>query len=387
MLQTFIAWLDRYREVAFDLIRIYIGAGLFARGVLFLYDASTFASLLPEDSPGWLLEGTTHLVVAAVHLVGGAAIAAGFWTRIAALSQIPLLFGAVFLSLGSLFSASQSLELSSLTLFLLLLVLVCGSGRWSVDHIIGDPRSEVRKVLARLYRFRAPAFDLLRMYLGVGLFIRGMLFIADANNFMDLIGGSSADMLRSTMLLHYVALSHLLGGFMLVAGLLSRLAALIQIPILIGAVVVEEMQGGLTAGTQGFEIAALTLFLLVLIFLYGSGQISSDHYLFRRESDAAPDIGERARDILDQDAPQEQEFADPVAALAVPEALTDPNRLQEIKANPNIVSQARYSFMGWGLFLLDVTPRPKEIVFRDVHSGEILRRSRDPKVIQEFRYR
>jgi len=35
MIQKTVEWLDRYREVAFDLIRIYLGIGLFARGVLF----------------------------------------------------------------------------------------------------------------------------------------------------------------------------------------------------------------------------------------------------------------------------------------------------------------------------------------------------------------
>ncbi len=390
MLQKFIAWLDRYREVAFDLIRIYVGVGLFARGVLFAFDATTFVSLLPDGSPVWLTAHAAHVGVAILHLIGGLCIAAGFWTRIAAFTQIPILFGAVFLSLGSLFSASQSFELSSLVLFLLLLVGVCGSGTWSVDHALKRPRNELQQLLDKLYQFRAPAFDLLRMYLGVGLLIRGMLFIADANNFMELIGGESAAMLRSSVLLHYVALSHFLGGFMLLAGLLTRVGALIQIPILVGAVFVEEMHGGLTAGTQGFEIAALTLFLLVLIFLYGSGTWSSDYYLFQRQSGPTPTRRMRtakAAEIIATELPEEQTFVNPVEILAVPEALTSQESIDAIKSNPLIVSQARYSFWGWALFLLDVTPRPREIVFRNVHSGQILRRSKDPKVLEQFRYR
>ena len=108
MLQKFVAWLDHYREIAFDLIRIYVGVGLFARGVLFAFDATTFVALLPDGSPSWLTTHAVHVVVAILHLAGGLCIAAGFWTRVAALAQIPILFGAVFLSLGSLFSASQS---------------------------------------------------------------------------------------------------------------------------------------------------------------------------------------------------------------------------------------------------------------------------------------
>ena len=390
MLQKFDAWLDEYREIAFDLIRIYLGIGLFARGILFLFDASTLVALLPEGAPAWLSESWVHLFVAGFHMVGGLLITAGFWTRIAALSQVPILFGAVFLSLGSLFSANQSLELSSLVLFMLLLVVICGSGDWSLDRLIGSSPNDLRQVLARLYRFRAHAFDLLRMYLGLGLLIRGMLFIADANSFMDLVGANSSAMLRSTVLLHYVAMSHLLGGFMLLTGLLSRIGALIQIPVLVGAVFVEEMAGGLTAGTQGFEIAMLTLFLLILIFLYGSGKISSDHYFFKRTSGPRPTrtaVTGQAAEILLQDVPEDREFANPVDILKVPEALTSEESIREIISNPYIVSQARYSFWGWAMFLMDVTPQPKEIVFRDVHSGQILRRSKDPNVIKQFRYR
>lgn len=390
MLQKIDAWLDEYREIAFDLIRIYLGIGLFARGILFLFDASTLVALLPEGAPTWLSESWVHLFVAGFHMLGGLLITAGFWTRIAALSQVPILFGAVFLSLGSLFSANQSLELSSLVLFMLLLVVICGSGNWSLDRLIGTAPNELQQLLARLYRFRAHAFDLLRMYLGLGLLIRGMLFIADANSFMDLVGANSSAMLRSSVLLHYVALSHLLGGFMLLTGLLTRVGALIQIPVLMGAVFVEEMAGGLTAGTQGFEIAMLTLFLLILIFLYGSGKISSDYYFFKQTSGPRPTrtaVTGQAAEILSQDVPKDRVFANPVDILAVPEALTSEESIKEIISNPYIVSQARYSFWGWAMFLMDVTPQPKEIVFRDVHSGQILRRSKDPNVIKQFRYR
>lgn len=390
MLQKISAWLDGYREIAFDLIRMYLGIGILVRGILFLINASTFVALLPENAPEWLTERWVHLSVAGVHIAGGLAITIGLWTRIASLTQIPILFGAVFLSLGSLFSASQSLELSSLVLFMLFLVLICGSGKWSVDTKINAPKNELQRILERLYPFRSHAFDLLRMYLGLGLLVRGMLFIADANNFLDLIGANSSAMLRSTILLHYVALSHLLGGFMLLTGLLSRVGALIQIPILVGAVFLEDMSGGLTAGTQGFEIAMLTLFLLILIFLYGSGHISSDYYLFRQNRGPAPTrttVTKQAAEILLQNAAEDVQFADPVEILAVPEALTSEESIREILANPRIVAQAQYSFWGWFLFLIDITPHPTEIIFKDVHSGEILRRSKDPRVLQQFRYR
>ncbi len=389
MLQQLNSWLDRYREVAFDLIRIYLGLGLFTRGILFLIHVDSFVSLLPEDAPTWLIYDWVHNLVAGIHVVGGLAITIGLWTRISSLIQVPILFGAVFLSLGSLFSASQSFELSSLVLFMLVLIIICGSGEWSLDRKLFTSQNELQLLLSKLYPFRSHAFDLLRMYLGLGLLIRGILFIADSNHFLDLIGSNSSAILRSVFLLHYVALSHLLGGFMLLSGLISRIGALIQIPILVGAVFVEEMSGGLTAGTQGFEIAGLTLFLLVLIFLYGSGGISFDHYFFREtdESAAMTPITEKVADILSQDPPEEGEFTYPKKSLLAPATVSSEESIHEILKNPNIVSQARYSFWGWMLFLIDVTPRPIEIVFKDVHSGRIVLRSQDPKILKRFRYR
>ncbi|MCY4000639.1 MAG: DoxX family protein [Bacteroidetes bacterium] len=383
------SWLDNYRDVAFDLIRIYLGIGLLARGLFFLINAESFVALLPVDTPNWLLYDWVHFLVAWIHIIGGFAITVGFWTRIAALIQIPILFGAVFLSLGSLFSASQSFELSSLVLFILILVMICGSGHWSLDRLFSSSQTSIQKFLSGLNPLRSYAFDLLRMYLGFGLLVRGILFIADSSHFLDLIGTSSFGMLRSTFVLHYVALSHLLGGFMLLSGLLSRIGALIQLPILIGAVFVEEMSGGLTAGTQGFEIAMLVLFLLVLMVLYGSGTISSDYYLFHETSTFVdePIIAPQTAEILSQNAPEESTFSDPVETLAVAETFSPEDSIDEIMKNPTIVAQAQYSFWGWCMFQINITPHPKEILFKDVHTGEIVRRSKDPRVLQRFKYR
>ena len=406
MLQKLINWLDTYREVAFDLLRIYLGIGLFVRGVLFFYDVAAFKALLPAE-PAWVSSSGVLSTVALIHIIGGALtnaagscreevgpgalITAGFWTRIAALIQIPILFGAVFVSVAGLFSANQSFEFSMLVLFLLVLVFVYGSGRWSVEHY-WKRRLAVQKLLDKLYDYRGTAFDLLRIYLGIGLFVRGMLFIADSGNFIQLLSPDSGAMLRSTVIVHYVALAHIFGGFMMTAGLLTRLAALVQIPILVGAVFVSQLQSGLMSADQSFEFATLTLFLLILIFLYGSGKWSSDYYLFGQKADAEAEAAaealrtQRAAEILTHDVPDDEPFADPVGILAVPEAKTAPSSIEQMRADPLIMPQARYSFWGWFLFLVDVTPRPKEIVFRNIRTGQIVKRSKDPQVLEQFRY-
>ncbi len=387
MLQKLVTWLDTYREVAFDLLRIYLGVGLFVRGVLFFYDPVAITAMLPTDTPAWVVSGGVLNVVALVHIVGGALIAIGFWTRIAALTQMPILFAAVFLSVAGLFSADQSFEFSTLVLFLILLVFIYGSGRWSVEYYWKRDRLTIQKLFDKLYAYRETAFDVLRIYLGVGLFLRGTLFIADSGNFIQLLSPDSGALLRSTMLVHYVALAHVFGGTMMAAGLLTRVAALVQIPVLVGAVFVSQLQGGLLTAHQSFEFSTLVLFMLILVFLYGSGKWSVDYYLFVKKTRAEVAARtELAAEILTHTIPEEEAFADPIGTLAVPEAKTAPATIEELRDDPMIMAQARYSFWGWFLFLADVTPRPKEIVFRNIRTGKIIKRSKDPKVLEQFRY-
>lgn len=79
----------------------------------------------------------------------------------------------------------------------------------------------------------------------------------------------------SGLLLHYIALAHLGGGLMLAVGVFSPFAALMQIPILAGAVFVFHRQDGPLAFSQSLEFSALDLFLLVVFLITGSGRSPS----------------------------------------------------------------------------------------------------------------
>jgi uncharacterized membrane protein YphA (DoxX/SURF4 family) len=70
--------------------------------------------------------------------------------------------------------------------------------------------------------------------------------------------------------------AHLVGGALLVVGLYTRLAALVQLPVLAGAVLLVHWQNGLLSANQSLEFSALVLFLLVLVFLFGGGRWSLD---------------------------------------------------------------------------------------------------------------
>ncbi len=137
-------------------------------------------------------------------------------------------------------------------------------------------------VASQLDRFRDVTFDAVRIYLGVGLFVRGLYFISDRAFLADLLQQAGPMPFLQTFLLHYIPIAHLGGGFLLTLGLLTRISALFQIPILAGAVFVIHLGEGLFTRGQNLEFTALVLFLLVLIVIHGGGRLSVDHYLRRR---------------------------------------------------------------------------------------------------------
>ena len=151
----------------------------------------------------------------------------------------------------------------------------------------------LRRLTAWLDARRDWCFDLLRVYLGLGLLAKGWLFAARPgllNEWMD-----NGRMLAAPPLLaHYVVLAHVCGGLMMAAGLLTRLAAVVQVPILVGAVFFVHMGEGLFTRAQNLEFTLLTLFLLVLVGAHGSGRWSVDYYLFAREREQRERAGHAA---------------------------------------------------------------------------------------------
>jgi len=121
--------------------------------------------------------------------------------------------------------------------------------------------------------------DCVRIYLGLGLFIRGLLIITNsrAEFVKDLLATSTQNWLLTAALLHYVALAHLVGGAMLCVGLLTRIAALVQIPILAGALLLFHRKEGLMTAGQSLEFSGLVLFLLITFWVAGAGPLSVDN--------------------------------------------------------------------------------------------------------------
>ena len=117
--------------------------------------------------------------------------------------------------------------------------------------------------------------DMIRIFLGVALFIRGILLWQHPESISLFLEENPFP-----GLLHYITFGHIIGGLMMALGLLTRLGVLIQIPILTGAVFVVHLREGLASPEQSLELSGLVLFLLLIYFAFGPGKLSLDYKIF-----------------------------------------------------------------------------------------------------------
>ena len=117
--------------------------------------------------------------------------------------------------------------------------------------------------------------DLLRIVLGGFLFYKGIYFM---NNLQELLAlyqpfDSYAD---GMIMVHYIAPVHFVGGSLIAFGLLTRWAIIIQLPVLIGAVLVNFI-GDLNTFNLILSISVVAICIFFLF--YGSGKHSVDYYM------------------------------------------------------------------------------------------------------------
>jgi putative oxidoreductase len=138
-------WGDLHHPKILDIIRMLLGLFLVAKGIIFFNNGAYLRDLIIENriirqSP----EIVTALVnyVTYIHLLGGALIFFGLLTRLWALLQLPIVFGAVFfVNILSPF-VNTELWLSMLILALLFLFVVIGSGPLSIDGLLANSKTD-----------------------------------------------------------------------------------------------------------------------------------------------------------------------------------------------------------------------------------------------------
>ncbi len=116
--------------------------------------------------------------------------------------------------------------------------------------------------------------SLLRIILGSFIFYKGVTFSQQTEQLVELI--EPVNMYAANIFVaHYVIMGHLAGGIMIVAGLLTRVAAAVQLPILLGAIIANAY-----LGDSGQLMLSSSVFVaLLFLTIVGSGKMSVDYTL------------------------------------------------------------------------------------------------------------
>ena len=120
----------------------------------------------------------------------------------------------------------------------------------------------------------------LRAALGITLFIKGISFIKNSTLLPQLLQQNNISQ-NTAWLADFIPWVHLFGGCLIIIGLFTRLAVLLQIPILIGAVFFINARKGIFSGESDLLFSVIILLLLVFFLVEGSGSFSFDNY-FRK---------------------------------------------------------------------------------------------------------
>lgn len=136
------------------LFRVMLGIILLVKGISFFHNSTALESMMHRK--GWNMFDTNaqtlSFIITYANLLGGLFIATGLFTRWASIVQIPILIGAIIFNIETGISFSnKELVLSALTLLLLLIFVIKGSGALSADEffrsytLAGQERGHTKK--------------------------------------------------------------------------------------------------------------------------------------------------------------------------------------------------------------------------------------------------
>ena len=112
--------------------------------------------------------------------------------------------------------------------------------------------------------------DIVRIALGAFLCYKGVDFM---NNMTDLIGimSTKASFGDFSYVLagHYVVFAHIIGGLLLVVGVLTRFACIIQIPIMLGAIFFLGTNKEMLRPYDELFLTIIVLLLLIYFLIAG----------------------------------------------------------------------------------------------------------------------
>lgn len=130
-------WSSKHHPKWLVFLRVTLGLCLFIKGLEFIQNSVLLSDVLSQTSfiknASWL---TT--LIPWLHLLGGALIIAGLFTRLSSLVQMPILIGAIIFinAKRGVFAGESDLLFSIIILILLVFFFIEGGGPLSLDNFL-----------------------------------------------------------------------------------------------------------------------------------------------------------------------------------------------------------------------------------------------------------
>jgi putative oxidoreductase len=116
-----------------------------------------------------------------------------------------------------------------------------------------------------------------RVGLGLALLTKGLSFLYHPLSFHDLVNGSLG--INAMWVDNTIIWINIIAGFFIVIGFLTRLATMVQFPLVLGALFFVHSGGNIFAFQNSLIFSLLILLLLVVFFVEGDGPISLTGYV------------------------------------------------------------------------------------------------------------
>ena len=132
--------------------------------------------------------------------------------------------------------------------------------------------------------------DYIRIALGLFLCYKAIAFLINMSDMVSLMNRANMGVSSFVIMLfgQFIVIVTLMSGIFLILGLHTRIICMVQIPILVGALMIFNKSSNAVVDTSEIFLTILTLMLLIGFLIVGNGPLSYNK-LFREEDKAYRD--------------------------------------------------------------------------------------------------
>ena len=124
--------------------------------------------------------------------------------------------------------------------------------------------------------------DIVRILLGIAILIRGIYFIHDPTDLLQILDNSKISG-WTFIVEHHVAFTYLVGGILIAIGLITRIAIIFQLPVFFGSIYCSLTDKGFFSVFSDLTFSIIMFVLLIFFLVWGPGRFSVDGYMKKKD--------------------------------------------------------------------------------------------------------